>query len=331
MIFFWTILFIILGFLLLVKGADIFIDGSAGLARRLKVSNLVIGLTLVALGTSFPELTVSIIAGVSGGGQLAIGNVIGSNIVNITLILGICGLITKIDIKSDSLIKYDIPFVILAGAGFLILSFDRFFQNHHVEFNRLSLGDGIILLIFLTIFLYYIFGNLKSVQALEADVEVRKKEQSKESLIKLVSLIVGGIIALVGGGKIAVDNAITLAGLLGASQTIIGLTIVAIGTSLPEAITTIMAVIKKKEEMAIGNIVGSNILNILLILGVVSVISPLDLPPLLVIDIGIMLAISVILFLFMFFRRKLDKFSGIVLVSSYIAYFIFIYFREVIK
>lgn len=329
MILFWTILLIILGFILLVKGADIFVDGSAGLAKRLKVSTFIIGLTLVALGTSFPELTVSLIASVSGGGQLAIGNIIGSNIVNIALILGICGLIKQINIKSETLAKYDLPFVILSGIVLFVLSFDSFFQNHGVAFNRLTLGDGIILIIFLIIFFYYIYSNLKSVKSLEIEVEEKEKEQGKESLIKLVSYVLGGLLALIGGGKIVVDNAITLAELFGASQTVIGLTVVAIGTSLPEAITTIVAVMKKKEEMAIGNIIGSNILNILLILGVTSVISPLDLPPLLVVDIGVMLGVSILLYLFILVRKKLDCFSGVIFVLTYIVYFIFIYLREI--
>jgi cation:H+ antiporter len=330
MSYFWSILLIVLGFVLLIKGAEFFIDGSAGLARRLKISNFVIGLTLVALGTSFPELTVSVIAGISGGEQLAIGNIVGSNIVNIALILGLCGLLRQVEVKSDTLVKYDLPFVILASVVLLILGFDRYFQNNHVNFDRLTLGDGFILLIFLVIFLYYIYGNLKSVQAMEQNVEQIEKEQSKESVLKLVLYIAGGLLALVGGGKIAVDNAIILAGLLGASQTIIGLTIVAIGTSLPEAVTTIMAVIKKKEEIAIGNIIGSNVLNIFLILGIVSVISPLELPSFLVIDMLILLALSILLFVYIFFRRKLDKYLGFFLLSSYIAYFVFIYMREVL-
>jgi len=152
MLFFWTIFLMVLGFLLLVKGADIFIDGSAGLAKRLNISNFIIGLTLVALGTSLPELIVSVIAGTSGGGELAISNIVGSNIANIALILGICGFIHVIHIKSDLLVKYDLPFVVLAGGALFILSCDQFFQNHQVTFNQLSLGDGIILLSFLTIF-----------------------------------------------------------------------------------------------------------------------------------------------------------------------------------
>lgn len=312
-----------------MKGADFFVDGSAGLAKRLKVSNFIIGLTLVALGTSFPELIVSVIASVSGGSHLAIGNIIGSNIVNISLILGICGLIKQINIRSENLAKYDLPFVVLSGIVLFVLNFDSFFQNNGVAFNRLTLGDGIILLIFLVIFFYYIYSNLKSVKALEFEVEEKEKEQGKESLIKLISFILGGLLALIGGGKIVVDNAITLGGLFGVSQTVIGLTVVAIGTSLPEAITTIVAVMKKKEEMAIGNIIGSNILNILLILGVTSVISPLELPPLLVVDIGVMLGISILLYLFILIRKKLDRFSGFTLLLAYITYFIFIYLREI--
>lgn len=321
MALFWIIFFFLLGLAILIKGADIFVDGSAGLAKRLKISDFFIGITLVALGTSLPELIVSLFAGFSNSGQLVIGNIIGSNIANIALILGICGFIKTVKIQPDTLIKREIPFIILSGIVLFVLGFDQIFQNHNVTFNRLTMGDGIILLAFFVIFLFYVFGNFKSSQK-------REKTFSKESVLQLSIKIIGGLLAVIGGGKLVVDNAINLAGFLGVSQGIIGLTIVAIGTSLPEAVTTIVAVRKQKEEIAIGNIIGSNTLNVFFILGIVATFAPLELSPAMMIDMGVMIAMSILLFLIGYFRKEIGRFSGVALLTSYAAYLLFISLRE---
>lgn len=325
---FWIIFFFLLGLGVLIKGADIFVAGSARLAKRLKISDFFIGITLVALGTSLPELIVSLFAGFSNSGQLVIGNIIGSNVANIALILGICGMIKTVRIQPDTLIKRDIPFIILSGIILFVLGFDQIFQNHNVTFNRLTMGDGIILLAFFVIFIFYIFGNLKSSQVMEAEMEKKEKTYAKESVLQLSIKIIGGLLAVIGGGKLVVDNAIDLAGFLGVSQGIIGLTIVAIGTSLPEAVTTIVAVRKQKEEIAIGNIIGSNTMNVFFILGIVATFAPLELSPVMMIDMAVMIAISLLLFLIGYFRKEIGRFSGAALLTSYVAYILFISLRE---
>ena len=327
MALFWIIFFFLLGLIILIKGADIFVDGSAGLARRLHISDFFIGITLVALGTSLPELIVSLIAGFSHSGQLVIGNIVGSNVANIAFILGICGMIKTVRIHPDTLIKRDIPFIILSGIVLFVLGFDQIFQNHGVTFNRLTTGDGLILLSFFVIFLFYIFGNFKSSQVLEAQMEEKEKTYAKESVLQLSIKVIGGLLAVIGGGKLVVDNAIGLASFLGVSQSVIGLTIVAIGTSLPEAVTTIVAVMRKKEGMAIGNIIGSNTLNVFFILGIVATFAPLELSPIMIIDIAVMIGISLCLFLIGYFRKKISRFSGATLLTSYAVYLLFISLR----
>ena len=328
MTFFWIIFFLLLGLGVLVKGADIFVDGSAGIARRLRVSDFFIGITLVAMGTSLPEFIVSLFAGFSNSSQLAVGNIIGSNIANIALILGLCGLIKAVRIQPDTIIKRDIPFIILSGFVLFVLGFDQFFQNNHVTFNRLNLGDGLILLAFFTIFLFYVVGNLKSGQALAAEMEKKEKFYGREGTFQLWAKIVLGLLAVIGGGKLVVDNATALAGLLGVSQGAIGLTIVAIGTSLPEAVISIVAIMKKKQEIAVGNIIGSNTLNIFFILGFVSTLTPLDLSIDMMTDIAILIAISLFLFFAAHFRKELGKYAGLTLLASYSCYILFVALRE---
>jgi len=327
MILFWTIFFFLLGLVVLIKGADIFVDGSAGLARKLRIPDFIIGVTLVAFGTSLPEFIVSLMAGFSKSGELVIGNIVGSNIANIALILGICGIMKTIRIQSEMLMKRAIPFMIMSSIILFILVFDQVFQNHGVTFNRLTMGDGLILLSFFVIFLLYIFNDLKRNRFLES--EIKKKEvYVKESTSKLAFMLLGGLIAVVGGGKLIVDNTIELASLLGISQGVIGLTIISIGTSLPEAVTTIVAVRKNKEEMAIGNIIGSNTLNILFILGVVATVAPLELSPVMMIDVLIMIIISIILFLLGYFHKSLGKYMGMTFIGFYSVYMLFVVIRE---
>lgn len=328
MTLFWIILLLLLGFAALIKGAEVFVDGGAGMARRLRVSDFFIGVTLVALGTSLPEFMVSLLAGFSNNGQLVMGNIVGSNIANIALILGICGMIIPVKMQPDSLIKRDIPFIILSGFVLFILGFDRFFQNHQGTVDRLTRGDGLILISFLLVFLFYIFGSFKSSQSLEAAIEVKGEIHAKESMVWLTIKIIGGLLAVIGGGKLVVDNAVGLAAYFGVSQSLIGLTIVAIGTSLPEAVTTIVAIIKRKEEIAIGNIIGSNTLNIFFVLGCVVTAAPFDLSSAMMIDVAIMIAISIFLFIVGYFRKAIGKVSGASFLACYLLYMIFIILRR---
>lgn len=325
---FWIILLLLLGFTALIKGADVFVDGSAGMARRMRVSDFFIGVTLVALGTSLPEFMVSLLAGFSDNGQLAMGNVIGSNIANIALILGFCGLFIPVKMQPDSLIKRDIPFIILSGVVLFILGFDRVFQNHNGTVDRLTMGDGLILLSFFLVFLFYSFGSFKSSRSLEVEIEEKGQVFAHESVLQLSIKIIGGLLAVIGGGKLVVDNSVALADIFGVSQGLIGLTIVAIGTSLPEAVTTIMAVLKKKEEIAIGNIIGSNTLNIFLVLGFAVTTSPFDLSPAIMTDVVIMIAVSIALFGVGYFRKAIGKLSGASFLAGYLLYMVFIILRK---
>ncbi len=325
---FWIIFFLFLGLAILIKGADIFVDGSAGLAKKLGISDFFIGATLVALGTSLPEFIVSLLAGFSKNGELVIGNIIGSNIANIALVLGICAIIKTIKIQSEKLTKREIPFVILSGVILFVLGFDQIFRNHGTNNNYLTAGDGIILLAFFAIFLFYIAENFRRSNAEKTQTSQKKKIHTKESILLLSIKIIGGLLAVIGGGKIVVDNAIDLASLLGVSQEIIGLTIVAIGTSLPEAITTIIAVKKQKEGIAIGNIIGSNTLNVFFILGTVATFTPLKLSPSMMIDVSVMILISIMLFLMSYYRKEIGRFSGVALLISYSAYLLFVGLRE---
>jgi cation:H+ antiporter len=325
---FFLLLFLLAGLGILAKGADVFIDGCAGLARRFRIPDFIVGLTLVAIGTSLPEFIVSLIAGFSKSNELVIGNIVGSNIANIALILGIACVIKPIRLDTKSIINRDIPFVVLASLVLLVLGFDQFFQNNGVTFNRLTFGDGLILLTFLVIFLFYVFGNLRSGRVLESAMENKEKIYAKESLSKLALQIIGGLLAVIGGGKLVVDNAVSLAQVLHISETIIGLTVVAIGTSLPEAVTTIVAVLKKKEDMAVGTIIGSNSLNIFFILGVSAALNPIEFPKIALTDMAVMIAFTLLLFVFAFFRKKISKLSGASFVALYVAYIAFITWRE---
>ncbi|AKI96705.1 conjugal transfer protein TraR [Kosmotoga pacifica] len=305
-----NILLLIAGFALLVKGADYLIDGSVAIARRIGVSELFIGLTIVAFGTSAPELAVSIKAAISGSG-IAIGNVLGSNVANVALILGAVAIFQPLKI-SRSTIRKEIPFVVVASiaTGMLLLS-------GSMALNRY---DGIVLLCFFVIFVDYLFAMARDDRILELEEE--KAIPHLEHKIGLAILAtVGGLVGVVFGSDLVVKSGIELARAFGVSDTLIGVTLVAFGTSLPELVTSITAGIKKKADLAIGNIVGSNIFNLLLVLGVSSVISPIRADRDITQDIVFTLASIVFLLLLSGFRRrKLGRTGGVLLLSLYVAY-----------
>lgn len=326
---FLNILILVVGFVFLIKGADVLIEGSAGLGKRYRIPDFIIGVLLVAFGTSLPEFIVSLIGGFTQNTDLVIGNIVGSNIANIALILGLAGILRPVRITSESVIKRDIPFVVLGACVLFILGFDHFFQNHGIEWNRVTLGDGLLLLVFFTFFLIYVFGNLKTTQALETAMEQKEQEQAKEPFSKLITKVILGLLAVILGGKLVVDNAVFLAEALGVSQTIIGLTIVAVGTSLPEIVTTVLAVYKKKEDIALGNVIGSNTINVFFILGITSAITPLEIPSAILIDIGIMILVSMLLYIIARFQKEITKISGTLLLACYVSYIFFAMWREV--
>ncbi|MFH0769975.1 MAG: calcium/sodium antiporter [Candidatus Peregrinibacteria bacterium] len=328
-----SLLLIVVGFALLVKGADWLVSGGSSLARLLGVSDLAIGLTIVALGTSTPELIVNIVASAQGNTEIAIGNVVGSNIFNILVILGLSAVIAPILIQRSTVLK-EIPFSLLAAALLIILANDVFVDG--AASNILSRTDGFAFLCFFVIFLAYTFG-LKP----ETPGEVSEAKKSRSALVSSC-LVLGGLVALVLGGKFAVDGAVTFARILGISETLIGLTIVAAGTSLPELATSTVAAYRGNADIAVGNIVGSNIFNIFFILGVSTLIRPIAFSPAANIDLLVLVATTVLLFfiihngslhrrLLFWWRQTRDhsirRWEGAVLLASYAVYLSYIIAR----
>ncbi|MCB1194869.1 calcium/sodium antiporter [bacterium] len=308
---------ICVGFLCLIKGADLLVSGSSALAKRLGISDLIIGLTIVAFGTSSPELIVNIVSSSKGNTEIAIGNILGSNIFNIFLILGVSSLIFPLTVTKGTVWK-EIPFSLLAVIVLGVLANDSIFDR--MECSLLTRSDGFILLCFFIIFLYYI-GSISKAEKNSQSAEPHSINTAK-SLLKIAI----GFLALLFGGKLVVDNAVSLAGRLGVSQSLIGLTIVAAGTSLPELATSAVAAYRKNAEIAVGNIVGSNIFNIFFILSVSSLIKPLPIAQGSNCDILVLVGSSLLLFLFMFTgkRRLLDRWEGVVFIVLYLAYMIFL-------
>ncbi len=313
----------VLGIFLLVKGANYVVDGSAALAKQLKVSTLVIGLTVVAFGTSMPELIVNIIASLKGISDIAFGNIVGSNIANTLLILGIAAVIANLKVQHSTTWK-EIPFSLLAALVLFI--FANTFILDKLILNSILRFEGLILLLFFVIFFYYVIELAKRDRS---QAEDDKPESEKLSTIKISLYILGGLVAMGFGGKWVVDGAVALARLSGMSEYFISLTIVAVGTSLPELATSIIAALKKEADIAVGNIVGSNIFNIFFILGISALISPITLPVFAMADLAILLAITSLLFLFMFIGKKheLERWQGAVFLALYAAYIGFLIMR----
>ncbi len=306
-----------IGFALLIKGADFLVSGAASIAKKLGISALVIGLTVVAFGTSAPELIVNIFAASTGNTDIAIGNIIGSNIANIFLILGAAAVIFPLTVKSSTIWK-EIPFSLLAMAVAFIMVSDTMLDA--VNFDAVTRTDGLILIAFFIIFLYYTYGIAK--------IETNNGQEIKQyPSWQSIIMILSGLLMLVLGGKWIVDSASQIARGWGVSEALIGLTIVAVGTSLPELATSVVAAFKKQTDIAVGNVVGSNIFNIFWILGLSSVIKPLPFSRKLEIDMGIAVLATLLFFLFMFVgkKRQLERRQGgmfLVMYAVYIGYLI---------
>jgi cation:H+ antiporter len=316
-----TYLLLPIGFVLLLKGAVFLVDGASSLAKRLGISTLVIGLTIVAFGTSAPELVVNIFASIKGNTDIAIGNILGSNIANILLILGISAVIYPLTVKHGTVWK-EIPLALLSVIVMAITANDGFFDDG--VFSALTRIDGFVLIAFFIIFLYYTFG-ISRVQPSDA-VEFPIHQYS---LLRSCLMIGLGFVGLTAGGKLLVDSAVALATGLGISEALIALTIVAIGTSLPELATSAVAAYKKDVDIAVGNIVGSNIFNIFWILGVSAIINPLPLSSLLMRDVFMTIFVTVLLFSFLFIgkRHVLERWQGVCFIALYIAYIAYLVFR----
>ena len=308
-----TYILFVIGFVLLISGANILVEGSASIAKKLNISSIVIGLTIVAFGTSAPEFIVNIFASVQGNTEIAIGNIIGSNIVNILLILGVSSIIYPLATKENTVWK-EIPLSLLAAILLGVMVNDTLIDGG--TFSGLTRIDGIVFLSFFIIFLYYTFG-ISKVSGENTDLEIKEMSYMKSSLY-----VAGGLLGLVFGGKWIVDGAIKIAEGFNVSQSLIGLTVVAIGTSLPELATSAVAAYKKQSDIAIGNVVGSNILNIFWILGFSSVINPLPFSKDSAIDIIMTIVSSLILFLIMFIGKKhtVERWQGVIMIIIYIGY-----------
>ena len=309
-----SFILLIIGFFFLIKGADLFVDGAASIARKFNIPSMIIGLTIVAMGTSAPEAAVSITSSLSGQNDMSVANVVGSNFFNILVVLGVSSLISKLPVQKNT-IKKDTPFLLIVSGLLLVFGINKY----------LSRIEGLILLIVFVYFLYSTVKMAKSATNLDSssDNEIALAESdttTQTPILKTVILSVIGILGIVIGGDMVVDSATSIATLFGMSANLVGLTIVAIGTSLPEFVTSIVAIKKGETEIAIGNVIGSNIFNILLVLGLATFISPITISTLALIDIIFMLCITILLYLFMKKDYSLLKKHGIILVGIYIVY-----------
>lgn len=309
----WNIVLLSAGFVLLIKGADYLVMGASALARRFKISELVIGLTVVAFGTSTPELIVNMVSSFKGFNDVAFGNIIGSNIFNLLLILGLSATILPITVQRSTIFK-EIPYSIIAAIILILLANDHLFSQ--LRPNRIGRVDAFILLSLFGLFIFYVFKNMKSDNP---ELIIERKEYS---LPVTLIFIFGGLAALIFGGKLSVDNAVEIAHRLGISERIIGLTIVAAGTSLPELATSAVAAYRKNTDIAIGNVVGSNIFNIFLVLGATALIRPLPYQLSFNFDTTFLIASSILLLMFTYTGRKsvIQRWQGITLLLCYIGY-----------
>lgn len=302
---------LIVGFVLLIKGADVFVDGSGSVARILKVPQFIIGLTVVSFGTSAPEAAVSISAGFAGSNEICLGNVIGSNMFNLLVVVGVCAAISAMPVERD-IKRFDLPFSIVITAAVLALSIDR----------RLSRIDGLILV---ALFASYLFLTIrKAVKNKTAEEDDGKKLSAVKSII----FIVIGLAAVVIGGDMVVDNAVVIAEKLGMSQTLISLTIIAMGTSLPELVTSIVASAKGENGLALGNVVGSNIFNLLFVLALSVTLNPVPVRMSSVIDLSILAVVSIIMLIMLFRKDKYSRPKGVFDLLMYIAYAVYIFIRN---
>lgn len=310
---------LIAGFALLISGAELLVSGASALARRFHVKELVIGLTIVAFGTSAPELVVNIFSSIKGTGDLTLGNISGSNIFNILFILGLSAIVLPLAV-GNSTTWIEIPLCILSAAVLAVASND--FLLDGMNSPVISRSEGILLLFFFTIFMAYISRSMKSEPGI-GDSGDKASPDEEKSLPVLAISIIAGLAFLVGGGKLIVDSAIKIASSMGVSERVIGLTIVAAGTSLPELATSLIAAFRKKTDIAIGNIVGSNIFNVFFILGTSAVIRPVGIQSTKTnADLGLNLGAGILLFLFVFTGkgRKIDRWEGIVMLLIYLIY-----------
>lgn len=301
-------LLLLVGFVMLVKGADVFVEGAAGIADRFGIPQLVIGLTIVAMGTSAPEAAVSITAALKGSADITIGNIVGSNILNVLIILGATAVIIAVPV-AKSTVKHEIPYMILVTILLLGLGMTG---------NEISFWEGIVLWAAFLLYLSYLFFMTRK------NKEEKVVEEKKKPMWKLLLFAAGGLLLIVLGSDVAVDAATSIAKAMGLSERFIGLTIVALGTSLPELFTSVSAALKGKADIAIGNIVGSNLFNILFVVGTSALITPVVFAQNFIVDTMIAALSGGLLWVFIAKKKKLTRAGGIVFLAGYLGYFIYL-------
>lgn len=317
-----NVLALIGGLVLLIKGADYLVAGSSSIARRLRVPEFTIGLTVVSFGTSLPELVVALVAGAQDSPGIIIGNAVGSNIANILLVLGVASVIYPLAATTGTVWR-EIPFTLLASLTLFALLNDTLFD--HTESSQLGRTDGLVLLAFFVVFLYYVAQSIRSEQNKEW-----VGPQEGHAVGRSTFEIVGGIAGLVIGGRLAVIGAVNIASAWGMSEAFIGLTIIAIGTSLPELATSAVAAYRRNTDIAVGNVVGSNIFNIFIVLGISSTVRPIPFDTQQNFDLGVMVLVTILLFVFMFIghpRRTIQRREGVIFVVLYVAYLVAVIVR----
>ena len=310
-----NIILLVLGFIILIKGADLFVDGASGVAGNFKVSKMLIGLTIVAFGTSAPEFAVSVKSILSNNGDIVLGNVIGSNILNILLILGCSALVHSLNVKNNT-VKKELPITMLITTLFAVLLSDSIFDRNII--NTFTRSDGIILLLFFTVFIYYLISISKKKIEKEEDEEILP--MSKSIIFTLI-----GLIGIVLGSNFVVDSATFIATTLGVSARLISLTIIAFGTSLPELVTSITATKKGEYDIAIGNVVGSNIFNIGMVVGIpITLFGGIGVINFSYIDLIVMIVSSILLFMFSFNDYKISRKEGILFLILFVTYYSYV-------
>jgi len=314
---FFNIILLVLGFIILIKGADLFVDGASGVAGNFKVSKILIGLTIVAFGTSAPEFAVSVKSLISGSGDIVLGNVIGSNILNILLILGCSALVHSLNVKNNT-VKKELPITMLFSSLFAVLLSDSLFDKGIT--NSFTRADGVVLLLFFLVFVYYLISISR--KKIEKEDEDEIIPMSKAAIFTII-----GLIGIVLGSNFVVDSATFLAKTLGVSERLISLTIIAFGTSLPELVTSITATKKGEYDIAIGNVVGSNIFNIGMVIGIpVALFGGIGLITFSYIDLLVMIGSAILLFMFAFNDYKITKKEGILFLIVFVVYYSYVIF-----
>lgn len=316
---------LIIGFILLIKGADMFVDGSSSVAKLLKVPSIIIGLTIVAMGTSAPEAAVSITAAIGGQNDISVGNVIGSNFFNLLMVVGICAMIRPMKVEKN-ILRNEFPQAIILQLLLLVMCMDMWIFRS--DTNQIGRIDGLILLVLFFIFIALQVRNAKKALTIQNDSIPAPSDDIKTmSPVKSIIFIVAGIVLVIIGGQVVVNSATELARAFGLSEAFIGLTIVAVGTSLPELVTSIVAAKKGENDLALGNVIGSNICNILLILGASSAIHPITVNIISIYDLIILSVVSIAAYLMAFRKQSYNRAKGGVMIAMYVAYMIYIVMR----